>query len=134
MPTADHVGIFRCGPGPGGGMLRLVDFAQAVDAHLATVTARDLPGYLATVHDDVSLIMPTGRLVEGREAVGEFHREWFDDPDWSWSLTPLRATEAGGTGVALYAVAYDDVDGTGEPYTMRYLLSLTFTRSDGRWL
>lgn len=115
-------------------MLRLVDFARAVDDHLATVTDRDLPAYLATVHDDVSLVMPNGRLVEGRAAVGEFHRTWFDDPDWSWSLTPLRKAEAGDTGVALFAVEYRDIDGNDKPYTLRYLLTLTFTRRDDRWL
>ena len=34
--------------------------------HLAAVTARDLDNYLATVHDDVSLVPPNGTLVEGR--------------------------------------------------------------------
>jgi uncharacterized protein (TIGR02246 family) len=111
-----------------------VDFPAAVEHHLATVGGRDLDGYLATVHDDVSLVLPNGRLVEGRDAVGAFHRDWFDDPDWNWTPQPVRTTVAGDTGVALYAVEYRDLDGSGQPYTMRYLLSLTFARQDGRWL
>ena len=111
-----------------------MDLAEAVDRHLATVTGRDLPGYLATVHDDVSLVLPNGRLIAGREAVGAFHRDWFDDPDWSWTLTPTRTATAGDTGLALFAAEYRDLDAAGKPYTMGYLLSLTFTRRDGRWL
>ena len=111
-----------------------MEFAEAVERHLDTVAERDLDGYLSTVHEDVSLISPDGRLVEGRAAVGDFHRDWFDDPDWSWVLTPLRSTAAAGTGVAVFAVEYHDLDRAGQPYTMRYLLSLTFARQDGAWL
>ena len=111
-----------------------MEFAEAVERHLEAVGKRDLDAYLATVHDDVSLIMPNGRLVEGRAAVGAFHREWFDDPDWSWALSPVRSAAAGDTGVAVVAVEYHDVDGAGQAYTMRYLLSLTFARRDGTWL
>jgi|SRR4051812_5434970 uncharacterized protein (TIGR02246 family) len=109
-------------------------FAAAVQRHLAAVTERDLDSYIETVHDDVSLVLLDGRLVEGRTAVAALHRDWFADPDWSWQLTPLRTGTAGDTGVALFAVGYDDVDQNGKPYTTRYLLGLTFTRTDGGWL
>jgi uncharacterized protein (TIGR02246 family) len=111
-----------------------VSFAEAVDRHLAAVTGRDLDAYLATVHDDVSLVMPNGRLLEGRDAVAEFHRDWFGDPDWSWTLAPIRAAATEHTGVALFAVEYHDLDAAGLPYRMTYLLSLTFTRPGDRWL
>ena len=111
-----------------------MEFAEAVERHLDTVGKRDLDGFLATVHDDVSLIAPNGRLIEGRAAVGEFHRDWFGDPDWSWALSPVRSTAVGDTGVAVLAVEYHDLDGAGQPYTLRYLLSLTFARAGGTWL
>ncbi|GAA2606784.1 YybH family protein [Paractinoplanes durhamensis] len=111
-----------------------MDFATAVDRHLAAVTDRDLDTYLKTVHEDVSLVLLDGRLVEGRTAVGDLHRDWFSDPDWSWHLTQLRSSEQGDTGIALFAVDYDDVDANGKPYTSRYLLGLTFARCGGDWL
>jgi uncharacterized protein (TIGR02246 family) len=111
-----------------------LSFSEAVDRHLAAVTARDLDAYLATVHDDVSLVLPNGRLLEGREAVAEFHRDWFGDPDWSWTLSPIRTAATENAGVALFAVDYRDLDATGRPYQMTYSLSLTFTKTGDRWL
>jgi uncharacterized protein (TIGR02246 family) len=112
----------------------IVEFTEAVERHLAAVGQRDLDGFLATVHDDVSVVLANGRLVEGRTAVAEFHREWFADPDWSWQLSPVRRSTAGDTAVALYQVAYHDLDQHGQPYELHYLLSLAFTRQAGTWL
>ena len=111
-----------------------MDFAEALDRHLDAVGRRDLDAYAGSLHDEVSLILPNGKLVEGRTAVVEFHREWFGDPDWSWTLTPLRQAVAGDTAVALFTVEYRDVDGSGQPYAMGYRLGLTFARQDGVWL
>jgi uncharacterized protein (TIGR02246 family) len=111
-----------------------VEFAEAVDAHLAAVARRDLDGYLATVHDDVTLITPMGGLLAGRADVEGFHRDWFGDPDWSWQVAPVRSVVAGDTGVAVLSVDYRDVDGAGKPVDMRYVLSLVFARLNGRWL
>jgi uncharacterized protein (TIGR02246 family) len=111
-----------------------VEFIEAVQRHLTAVGERDLKGYLDTVHEDVSLVLPNGKLIAGRDAVGEFHRAWFDDPDWSWELTALRSASAGDTGVTLHDVVYHDLDAEGRPYEMRYLLSLTFARVDDVWL
>lgn len=111
-----------------------MQFAEAVDHHLAAVTGRDLESYRATIHPDVSLIMLNGRLLAGDAAVLDLHRAWFADPDWSWTLTPVRSTVAGETGVAVFTVAYHDLDGDGRPYELAYLLSLTFVRADGAWL
>ncbi|GAA0581951.1 hypothetical protein GCM10010172_78750 [Paractinoplanes ferrugineus] len=111
-----------------------MDFAQAVDRHLAAVTERDLETYLASVHEDVTLVMLNGRVVRGRREVGAFHENWFVDPDWSWQLSKQHSSESGDTGIALFTVDYHDVDHSGKPYSMRYLLGLTFARTDGTWL
>lgn len=98
-----------------------MDFAPALDAHLAAIQARDLDGYLATVHQDASLILPNGTLLRGREAIGEFHADWFADTDWSMRAEPVRVETAGEAAFALLSVVYDDVDRrasrTGRPST-----------------
>jgi uncharacterized protein (TIGR02246 family) len=111
-----------------------VEFTEAVDAHLAAIARRDLDAYLGTVHDDVTLITPTGMLLAGRDDVARFNRDWFGDPDWSWELEPLRTVVAGETGVAALSAHYRDVDGAGKPVDLRYVLSLVFVRRAGQWL
>jgi uncharacterized protein (TIGR02246 family) len=109
-------------------------FPDAVNRHLAAIGARDLDGYLDTVHPDVTLIMPNGTLLAGRDEVAAFHRDWFGDPDWSWELDLRHTVTAGGTGVAIFAADYHDLDGEGRPYESSYLLTLVFVRDGDRWL
>lgn len=111
-----------------------MQFSEAVNQHLAAIGRRDLDGFLATVHDEVSLIMPNGRLLAGRDEVAAFHRDWFDDPDWSWELDLLRTTTVGDSGVATFAVAYHDLDAQGEPYQLSHVLTLIFVRVGDEWL
>lgn len=111
-----------------------MDFPAAVNQHLAAIGERDLDSYLVTVHPDVTLIMPDGRLLTGRDEVAAVHRDWFGDPDWSWELDLRQTVTAGDTGVAIFGVDYHDLDGEGRPYELSYLLSLVFVRDGDRWL
>jgi uncharacterized protein (TIGR02246 family) len=115
-------------------MLAGMTYTETLERQLTAIGARDLDGYLATVHDDAVLIMPNGRLLAGRDALADFHRDWFADPDWSWDLSPVYSMTAGDTGIAVLDVEYHDVDEAGDPVELRYLLSLTFARADGGWL
>ncbi|GAA3236279.1 YybH family protein [Nonomuraea helvata] len=111
-----------------------MEFSQALDAHLKAIEARDLEAYLATVHQDASVILPNGTLLRGKEAIAEFHTAWFGDPDWSLRAETVRAETLGEAAFALLSVEYDDLDPEGEPYQKVYYLTLYFTRADGRWL
>jgi uncharacterized protein (TIGR02246 family) len=111
-----------------------MDFPDAVNLHLAAIGKRDLDGYLATVHPEVTMIMPDGRLLTGLDEVTAVHRDWFGDPDWSWELDLRRTVTAGDTGLAVFAADYHDLDGEGRPYELSYLLSLVFVRDGDRWL
>ncbi|WP_433430370.1 YybH family protein [Nonomuraea sp. CA-141351] len=111
-----------------------MEFSQALDAHLKAIEARDLEGYLATVHQDASVILPNGTLLRGKEAVAEFHAAWFGDPDWSLRAETVRVETVGEAAFALLSVVYDDLDPEGKPYQKVYYLTLYFTRADGRWL
>jgi len=111
-----------------------MEFDLAVDRHLTAIGARDVDAYLATVHDDVSMVLPDGTLLNGRAAVGAFHRDWFADPDWAWELDLTHSARVGDTGLVVYTVDYHDLDADQKPYSMRYLLSLVFTRVGGDWL
>jgi uncharacterized protein (TIGR02246 family) len=111
-----------------------MEFAQALAEHLKTIEDRDLEGFLATVRQDATLILPNGRLLTGKESIGEFHRDWFGDPDWSLHAETVRLESLGDSGFALLSVRYDDIDPEGRPVQRDYHLSLLFARTDGRWL
>ncbi|HIW62442.1 MAG TPA: SgcJ/EcaC family oxidoreductase [Candidatus Stackebrandtia excrementipullorum] len=111
-----------------------MNFDESVAAHLDTVRQRDLPGFSATIADDVTVILPNGTLLSGREEVEEFHKGWFEDPDWKMTTTVASTRSDDETGTVIYDVTYDDLDGDGEPYSMSYVLSLSFRRKDGKWL
>ncbi|WP_336206965.1 YybH family protein [Nonomuraea sp. LPB2021202275-12-8] len=95
----------------------MTDAGSTLDAHLAAIAQRDLKAYAATLHDDVVVVLPSGRLLEGRQAVEDFHRDWFADLDWSQEMRQVSLVEAAGTVVALFEADYRDVDEAGEPCT-----------------
>jgi len=106
----------------------------AIDQHLRTITGRDLDGYTATLHDDVVLVLPTGKTFVGKAAVADFHREFFADPDWTQELTERTWSAGEHTARALFEADYSDVDQAGEPIRTRYLLGLVFARVGEEWL
>ncbi|MBT2229246.1 SgcJ/EcaC family oxidoreductase [Nonomuraea sp. NEAU-A123] len=111
-----------------------MEFSQALAAHLRAIETRDLDGFLATVHPDASVILPNGKLLTGKDAIGEFHTAWFRDPDWSLRPTVIRTETFGESAFVVLSVAYADLDSEGRPYEKSYYLTLYFARIDGRWL
>ncbi len=112
----------------------MTDAREAIDRHLQTITARDLDGYVATLHDEVVLVLPTGTTLAGKAAVAGFHREFFADTDWTQELTEKAMTLGEHTASALYEADYTDVDAAGAPVHQRFLLGLVFTRAGDEWL
>lgn len=102
---------------------------NTLDVHLAAIAGRDLDGYAATLHDDVIVVLPNGSLIQGRDAVLDFHREWFKDLDWSQEMSMVSVVETETTLVGVYEADYRD-----GPLHKRNLVSLVFTLVDGSWL
>lgn len=115
-------------------MLPGMDFDAALETHLDAIRRRDLDAFAATVHEDVTLVLPNGTLVSGRDEVVGFHREWFGSDTWRLDLTPERRVSAGATEAAVFLADYHDVDDGGAPYHRRYRLAMVFARHGGEWL
>ncbi|MFB7914193.1 YybH family protein [Streptomyces sp. NPDC056061] len=111
-----------------------MEFTTALDRHLAAIGARDLDAYMETVHDEATCILPNGKTVTGAADVRAFHRDWFQDPDWTMETELTSSVVQRDTAVAVLRVDYRDLDAEGEPYRLSYLLSLVFARADDRWL
>ena len=108
---------------------------QVLDFHLNSVKNRDLDAFSSTlVQDDrLTLIMPNGNALFGYDAIVDFHKNWFADPDWTLQTTLLKLLQADTSATALLEVTYHDLDASAQPYQLSYLLSLTFIQHDGEW-
>ncbi|GLZ38876.1 nuclear transport factor 2 family protein [Actinokineospora sp. NBRC 105648] len=104
---------------------------STIDAHLAAVIGRDLETYAATVHPDVTVIVPSGRIMRGAEEVVGFHREWFTDGDWTYAAEHVRTTVTDTVATRVVTVTVVGEPGA-EP--SRFVMGLTFVAESGRWL
>lgn len=107
------------------------DPQAVVDAHLAAIAGRDLDGYAATLHPDVTVVVPTGRVMSGAAEVLAFHEEWFAESAWTYDVVSTRSVTAADSAVRVVDVTYADGPGA-EP--SRFRMGLTFVREDSRWL
>jgi uncharacterized protein (TIGR02246 family) len=103
----------------------------AVEAHLAAIKARDLDAYLATLHPEVTTVTTSGDMLSGIDEVAEFHREWFTDSEWTYSVEPIRTAYAAGAITRFVTVTY-----RGHPTATpsRFVMGLTFVAEDNGWL
>ncbi len=108
------------------------DFRAALDAHLAAIEGKDLEAYKPTVTggDDLHLIFPDGSTIDTTEGVFDFHREWFDDPNWVMEPEVVKVMEGEDMAVALLKYDYRDAP-DGAPRSS--WLVLVFQLEDGAW-
>lgn len=111
-------------------------FQETVQVHLQAIATRDLTTFVATLttKPDLTLLLPNGRFFDQRDAVIEFMRNWFADPDWRMSCAIVRTVETNDMGLALLFVTYDDLDAQGQPYQLQYYLTLVFVQEAGHWV
>jgi uncharacterized protein (TIGR02246 family) len=108
-------------------------FDQTLKTHLDAINRRDLPALLDTVADDVMLILPTGKLLEGKQAYTAFHKEFFAEKTWSMRFTEKRRVENGDTAFVLLQYVYSDKDEKGADYRSESYLVMVFRRNAGKW-
>ena len=107
------------------------DAEATIEAHLAAVVNRDLDAYLSTVHPDVTVIITSGAMLRGKDAVADFHRTWFADPNWTYLATPVRTVAMDATASAVVEVTYR---GGPDAEPTHFLMGLVFVREGNKWL
>lgn len=105
-----------------------------LDAHLAAIAARDLPALLATVAEDITLILPGGQLLDGKTAYRKFHEEWFAEKGWTMGIKELRRDVGDAHAVVLVQTDYRDKDDKGAEIRAQSYLVLVWKRVGNRWL
>lgn len=112
----------------------MTDPEETLAEHLSAIADRDLTRYAATLHDQVTLILPNGTRHEGRDSVIDFHRDFFADTDWTQDFHRLRLVTTPTTMAVTHRADYSDVDQAGEPVRMAFLVALVFVQDGARWL
>ncbi|PHR61958.1 MAG: DUF4440 domain-containing protein [Robiginitomaculum sp.] len=107
-------------------------FQVALDAHLATIAARDLGGFMATLTkgDTLPMIFPDGSMLQSKDDVQATHAEWFGDTDWRMGIEHVSQVVGSDVAVALLRYSYRDTPEGDDRYAH---LALTFQLQDGEW-
>ena len=111
---------------------RTAGFHAALDAHIASIAARDVDAYADTLteRDDLQLIFPGGERIDGVEGVIDFHEDWFDDEKWVFSIEVLKTQVGADMAYAFTKTSYQDEEGA--PPRFAWLV-LVFALEDGEW-
>ncbi|RKN40183.1 nuclear transport factor 2 family protein [Micromonospora endolithica] len=106
-------------------------FDRAVRAYVETTERRDLAGFLALLHPDVTVVFAgDGEVLDGKAATTEFLRDFFADPSWAQSFSVAKRTVAGcRTGFVLFDSVFTQGDAR-----VPLLIGVSFTYRHGRWL
>jgi len=113
-----------------------MDFRKIVQEHLDVVIKKDIvtfQKYLSPMHEPL-VILPSGDILQGYDAVLDFHKDWFADADWVMKSEIIDAVQLANMGYGLVDVTYNDLDENGQPYKMKYLLSMVFVNIEGEWI
>lgn len=108
-------------------------FSETVRSYPLAVKTRNLKQLEGLLADDLTLITLAGDVIQGHDALIDFHEEWFEDKAWKISFEAMQETETPQMGFALYAVQYDDTDEDGEAYRLDYYLTLVFKKDGDNW-
>ncbi|MGS2616449.1 nuclear transport factor 2 family protein [Micromonospora sp. LZ34] len=108
-------------------------FDRAVQAYVDTTARRDLDGFAALLHPDVTAIFASdGEVLDGKAATVEWMRGFFADDSWTQSFHIAKRTVVGcRTGFVLFDSVYA-VPATGTRVPL--LIGLSYTYEHGRWL
>lgn len=116
--------------------MNIESFHAVLVKHLDTIQNKDIIPFLQTIsdQDNISVIMPNGRLISGYKDVTKLNKDWFADNDWSLSYQIIKEECTDEMGYAVAEIDYNDVDANGNPYNKIYYLTLIFKRIHEKWL
>ena len=115
-------------------MSAIEEAKKLVTSHEQFVAARDIPGILSNVADDVVFLAPAMPLIEGHVAVRGLYEALFGMGDWEFTHDYSGASESGDL-VLLHGVARGTVtsaDQDSSPFANNYMITARRAPSGGR--
>lgn len=124
--TERHLGT----AGLAGWCARKFDEAQRHD--MESFRDFDRAAWEAGHDDDAITISGSGRIVQGRAAIGESQRNHFANRNavWTW-VEKTRAVDGCSTGTIVYDTTYAIPS---QGFVIRQIINVTYTFKHGRWL
>jgi Domain of unknown function (DUF4440) len=110
------------------------DLTLALLVHVRAVQTRDLAALERTIteSEELDLILPNGKRTTTRKAYVDFHREWFKETNWTWTLQPVATIRAADMAIITARTHYEEKNGA-ETTSSETWLSLTFRREKDGW-
>lgn len=110
------------------------DLPAILDAHVKAIQARDLAALEKTITsgDDLELILPNGKRLTTRKQYVDFHREWFKETNWTWTLEPQTMTVVDDAAIITARTRYEERDGAKTTQSENWL-SLVFLKEKDGW-
>ncbi|MGC4894635.1 nuclear transport factor 2 family protein [Micromonospora sp. DT31] len=108
-------------------------FDRAVQAYVDTMVRRDLTGFAALLHPDVTVVFASdGQVLDGKRETVDWLAGFFADPSWTQSFTVAKRTVSGcRSGFVLFDSVYAEPGGN---VRVPLLIGVSFTHEHGRWL
>ena len=107
-------------------------FDQAQRTDMESFRDFDRDTWVAGHDDDAITIFTTGQMVQGRDNIANRLKAHFDNRNAVWTWTELtRAVDGCKTATIVYDATYAVPS---EGFTLREIVSVTYTYKHGRWL
>ena len=103
--------------------------------HLDAVTNRDLETLKSTLspQGNMQLILPGTEIIEGVGGFIDYHKEWFEAPDWTFETKILNTKVGEVMGMAIVEIVYREPERDGAPYFNRMIVSYDLQKTDNQW-
>jgi hypothetical protein len=109
-------------------------FANIVDTHLNAIGSRNLNELIPTIGDNVVMIGPEGDNLQSKINYIDFHKGWFNQPDWDWKYQILQKESSDSLGYVLVQYTFTQRDSLDSiRFTDEAYLILIFKNSIEGW-
>lgn len=112
-----------------------INFIETMQTHLNSVSNRDLSTLKSTMHPSgkMQLILPGTEIINGVDGFMEYHKNWFDEINWTFETKILNTGIGDRFGMAITEVVYREPERNGKPYFNRMIVSYDLEKVNGNW-
>ncbi len=112
-----------------------IQFINTMEKHLNAVTNRDLKSLKSTLspNGEMQLILPQTEIINSVDGFMDYHKKWFDAPDWTFETKILNTKIKSDFGMAIVEIMYREPNRDGKPYFNRMTVSYDLEKIDEHW-